>query len=173
MLYGFKDNKSKEEIYSKNEIDEKVEEVAGNVAVPTKLSELENDSGYALSTEVNTAIQEINTTVSTVSTESNKKTIYSDITIESHTVDWNGGQVYVGNTRVISTNTITKAGYYPVGVVNVVANSATKFYLLIGHQNKTEGSIGVKYCYYANGNESIAPADMPKATILVAWARIR
>lgn len=173
MLYGFKDNKGKEEIYSKEEIDGKVEEVAEKVVIPTKISELENDSGYALSVDVDTAIQTMNETVSNVSSTSTKKTVYSDITIEAHTVDWNGGQVYQGHTRTDSTNKISKSGYFPIGVVNVVANSSNKYYLLRGHSGKTAGAINVTYSYYTDGNVSIAPYDMPSATILVAWVKIR
>lgn len=173
MVHGFKENKSKEEIYSKSEIDGKIKEVSDKIVIPTKLSELENDTGYAVKTEVDATIEAINDNVSTVSTENTKKTVYSDITIESHTVDWNGGQIFVGRNRVDSTSKVTKSGYYPIGVVNVVANSTTKYYLLRGHSNKTAGALDVTYSYYANGNESIAPNDMPTATILVAWAKIR
>lgn len=166
-----KDNKC----FSDPNFDGLKEEITNEIAetIPTKISDLENDSSFVTMTEVNTKVEEVNKTVTEVSETTYIKTEASDITIEAHTVNWNGGQVYLGNKRVDSTNTITKEGYYPIGVVNVTANSTDKYYLLRGHSSKKEGSVNVTYCYYANGNETIAPNDMPTATILVAWVKVR
>lgn len=173
MLFGFKGNKSKEKIYTTEEVDAKVQEVADKIVIPTKVSELENDSGYAKQENVNSAIQSVNDNVDTVSLANSKKTVYGDLTVEVHWVSWNGGQIYQGRNRHDSNNTITKSGYYPIGVVNVGCDSGDKRYYLRGQSGKGNGTITVSYSYYNDGNQSIASGDMPSAIVFVAWAKIR
>lgn len=148
--------------------------------IPTNVSELTNDTGYAVKSEVNESITQLTTSLNGVasvqsqtSTAVAQKTVYSDLTIEIHTVNWNGGQIYTGHKRTDSSNTITKSGYYPIGVVDVTANSSTRNYHLRGQSGKGNGTITVTYSYYSDGNETTAAGDMPSAIVLVAWARIR
>ncbi len=137
------------------------------------LEELEdavNASMESLTTSVNQSLQSMNNTInSTVES----KTIYSDITVEPHWVNWNGGQITTGRNTFDSSNVITKAGYYPVGVVSVTADHHDRRYYLRGQSAKGNGTITVTYRYYNAGNESINQSDMPSAIIFVAWARIR
>lgn len=107
-------------------------------------------------------------------TPSTSNTTYSDITIEAHNVPWKGGQIYNGSIRdYYSTNTITKSGYYPIGVTYVVSNSRDRKYTLMGQSNKGNGTITVQFHYRSGGSESVAEADMTQATVFVAWVKIK
>ena len=149
--------------------------------IPTNTSELTDDIGYAVKSEVDenitqlqTSLDGLETTQSQTSTAVTKKTVYSDLTIEVHTISWNGGQIYSGSARRYdSSNTITKSGYYPIGAVNVACDSSTRQYFLRGQTGKGNGTIKVTYSYYSDGSESIAQGDMPSAIVFVAWAKIR
>lgn len=169
--------------YINNILGPEVESKAGeaelnqlNSKINSSLTELENEVNTAiesLTTSVNGSLQSMNTNINSISSTTSKKTIYSDITVEAHWVGWNGGQITTGRNTFDSSNTITKAGYYPVGVVSVSADHHDKRYYLRGQSGKGNGTITVTYRYYNGGNESINQSDMPSAIIFIAWALIR
>lgn len=136
--------------------------------VNSKITELENS--------VNTSIEDIQTTVNTsisnLNTSVDKKTAYGDMTIEMHQVSWGGGQVYLGSSQTDASNTITKSGYYPIGVCSINTLSRDRDYKIIGH-SKANGKITVNYRWYHPTDISIAPGDMPQSIICVAWVKIR
>ena len=147
-----------------------------NTKIDTALGELEgevNEAIKSLTESVNESLQSMNSTISSTNSTVSSKTIYSDITVEAHWVGWNGGQITTGRNTFDSSNTITKAGYYPVGVVSVSADHHDRRYHLRGQSGKGNGTITVTYRYYNAGNESINQSDMPSAIIFIAWALIR
>ena len=169
--------------YINNILGPEVESKAGeaelnqlNTKINASLIELENAVNQAISgltSEVNQSLQSMNNAINSTNSTVSSKTIYSDITVEPHWVGWNGGQITTGRNTFDSSNTITKSGYYPVGVVSVTADHKDKRYYLRGQSGKSNGTITVTYRYYNSGNESINQSDMPSAIIFIAWARIR
>lgn len=138
----------------------------------SSLEESVNSKVTELETSVNNSISSVNSSLSSTNTTVAKKTVYGDITIEQHQVAWGGGQVYQGHSQTDASNTITKSGYYPIGVCSINTLDKDKKYTLIG-QSKSNGSITVNYRWYHSTNNSIAPGDMPQSMIYVAWVKVR
>lgn len=151
---------------AKSYVDSLSETLEGSV--DSKITELETSVNKSISdiqTSVNSSISNINNSVG-------GKTVYGDITIEIHQVTWGGGQVYQGSSQTDASSTITKSGYYPIGVCSINTLDKDKDYRIIG-QTKANGQITVNYRWHHSTNLSIAPGNMPQAMICVAWVRIR
>lgn len=169
-IYGFKEDKSKVEIYSANDIDTKVGEIVvptkvselendsgfiTSESVPTKVSELENDSGYALASEVNTKVENLcktHITTHTIEcdTMGSPTGKYKDFSV-TYNVD------YVPISVSVNPNAVTKenAG---VTVQSIILTSSSK--------NSAKGKI------YYRGNSSDNVANIGTATFYVVWLKI-
>lgn len=139
------------------------------------IQEIDNGSAFLLKSDLESIEKELKKSFDDKSTDIDKKiagiTSYSDFIIEHHTVPWNGGQVS-NSTRVAnSKNTIQKAGYYPIGVCNVVSTDMSKTYFLADQSDKKAGSMSVTF-RYLNDGASIAANDMPSAVVVAAWVKI-
>ena len=164
MVSGFKENKTKEEIYSKNEIDQKLEEVADKITIPTKTSELENDSGYITSED----LPSVPTKTSQLKNDSGFITS-SPLTISAyHTAEY----TLVGDTNLSpgagksGTATFYVNGYYPIGICGWYNKHGAVEQLCISGASK-----GVVNISYLLRNQSSSTTYTCNLKCWVTWAK--
>lgn len=154
-VFGFLKNKSKVKVYSATEVDNKLK----NIKMPTKTSELTNDSNFITSDD----IPAIPSKTSDLQNDSGFITELkiSSIVPTKHTVL---SSVNVNpNENKTGTITVTKEGYYPLGIAGWEGIS-TEF-------NITNASLGSASIYYkaTNGNPNTITCYL---NVTILWVKL-
>ena len=146
-VFGFLKNKSKVKVYSADEVDDKL----SKVKVPTKTSELTNDSNFVKTDDID------------------NKTEYTDFVIETHSMTVSG--LSANNSKEDDT-TITKEGYYPLSIASVSYNHNQAGFTFTPQRITSRGNGTGTLKFYAR-NEANGATGNCTAYCDVLWVKIR
>lgn len=151
-----KKNRGKQKVYSADEIDEKLEKINAR-EVPTKTSDLTNDSGFITSESLPTKTSQL----------TNDSSFLTGLKISSITTTGHYAvEHYFNPQAVLETDvTYTNAGYYPISV------SATCDGVRLEQLYIVSGGLGTATIHFRMFNTSAGTAYIGKLTILVTWAK--
>ena len=159
MLFGFKNNRGKEKVYSADEVDEKIKDIQGG-EIPTKTSQLENDSNFATTSQIPTKTSQLKNDSGFITSLT-----FSAFTTTGHELI---NEIFSPGQSKANTVTFSQDGYYPISISHSCNNEEDITLEELYISSATKGSVSVRY---SMKNTSSGASYLGKLKCWVFWAK--